>query len=182
MTSMGPGGLVSFPQHNISEIHPCCWCEEFYAFLLLRSSLSWGAPQSVCPSTFTANSGRLHLPPAGLCLLSSTWIHPAKGASNWDDNHLLCCLDDSDWFLSLSITHRAHLSLSRVPWFGQPVLGSSRWPDTLGSSQSLGGLSPCFLFSQQPRLPAAPWLTGWVPGLLIFLCSLTRWSHSGPRP
>ena len=62
MTSLGPGGLVSFPQHNISKIHPCCRREEFYAFLLQRSRLLWGAPQSVCPSTFTANSGRLHLP------------------------------------------------------------------------------------------------------------------------
>ena len=77
-------------------------------------------------------------PSLSLCLLPSAWTHSAKAASNWDDNNHPCCLDDSDWFLSWSITHRALLPLPRVPWFGQPVLGSSRWPDTLGSSQSLG--------------------------------------------
>ena len=130
-------------------------------FLIAEEQQSILGYPTVCLSIHLHSKLWEAAPPSGsLCLLPSAWTHPAKGASNWDDTNHPCCLDDSDWFLSWSITHRALLSLPRVPWSGQPVLGSSRWPDTLGSSQSLGRSSPCFLFSQQPRLPAAPWPAG----------------------
>ena len=181
MASMGPGGLVSFPQHNISEIHPCCRREEFYTFLLLRSSsLFWGTPQSVCPSTFTADSGRLHLPQSAF---ASSPPHeptlPRLPVTGMITIILVVWMIPIDSCPGLSLTGPSFHSQG-CPGLDNPSQGpagdQTHW-EVL--SPQVIPLLPVLTAAQAPCCS----LTGWAgPGLLIFLCCLTRWSHSGPRP